>query len=96
MSSQTEKKCGWSGRLPDFQESSICQSCQKLRTAGQITRCRIRGGPEIEGLGDVVAIAAKVTGVKAVVDLLTGGDCGCPGRQAALNRAVPFSGNEAE
>ena len=45
------------------------------------------------GLGDVVEAAAKVTGVKAVVDKIsevTGKDCGCGKRKEALNKAVPF------
>jgi hypothetical protein len=42
------------------------------------------------GLGDVVAMAATVTGVAAVVDVVAP-NCGCAERRAALNRAVPFT-----
>jgi len=38
----------------------------------------------------VVAKVAQVTGVAAVVKRVAGEDCGCAGRRAALNRAVPF------
>lgn len=50
--------------------------------------------PRPAGLGDVVEIAAKVTGVKAVVEKVsevTGKDCGCKKRQKALNQMVPFT-----
>lgn len=46
-------------------------------------------GPS-RGLGDVVHKVAQVTGVAAVVKRVAGEDCGCAGRRAALNRAVPF------
>lgn len=42
------------------------------------------------GLGDVVAKVAEVTRVAAVVKRVAGDGCGCGGRRAALNRAVPF------
>lgn len=51
------------------------------------------GTKSFSGLGDVVEAAAKVTGVKAVVDKIsevTGKDCGCGKRKEALNKAVPF------
>ncbi len=34
---------------------------------------------------------AKATGVAKVVDKITGGDCGCEQRRAAMNAAVPFT-----
>ena len=51
--------------------------------------CRMYSGKP-RGLGDVVAMAATVTGVAAVVDVVAP-NCGCAERRAALNRAVPFT-----
>tara|TARA_R100000951_G_C2641506_1_gene181099 strand:+ start:1746 stop:1925 length:180 start_codon:yes stop_codon:yes gene_type:complete len=45
------------------------------------------------GLGDLIEIVTKTTGVKAVVDKISqvaGKDCGCNKRKEALNKAVPF------
>jgi hypothetical protein len=56
---------------------------------GVCARCSSYEGPS-RGLGDVVAKVARVTGVAAVVKRVAGEDCGCAGRRAALNRAVPF------
>jgi hypothetical protein len=88
----TENKCGFTGKLPSGGESVLCDSCHKLRTIGKIARCRY-AGPRIEGLGDVVAKVTRATGIAQAVEFVTGGDCGCPGRQAALNRLVPFGGD---
>lgn len=46
----------------------------------------------VRGLGDVVALVTKATGIKAVVEYINGGKpCGgCEKRRAAMNRAVPF------
>jgi hypothetical protein len=52
-------------------------------------RCDKYKGPA-RGLGDVVHKVAQVTGVAAVVKRVAGDGCGCAGRRAALNRAVPF------
>jgi hypothetical protein len=64
-----------------------------LATAEQLPAacgtCGRYQGPS-RGLGDVVAKVAQVTGVAAVVKRVAGEDCGCAGRRAALNRAVPF------
>jgi len=54
-----------------------CETCEHYR------------GPS-RGLGDVVAKVAQATGVAAVVKAVAGDGCGCGGRRAALNRAVPF------
>tara|TARA_R110001632_G_scaffold32749_2_gene84465 strand:+ start:295 stop:546 length:252 start_codon:yes stop_codon:yes gene_type:complete len=46
------------------------------------------------GLGDAVEAVAKVTGIAAAtkaVEAVTGKPCGCQGRKAALNKAVPFT-----
>ena len=50
------------------------------------------GKPWAVGLGDVVAAIAGAVGITTVakcVERLTGKPCGCQGRRAALNRAVP-------
>lgn len=95
MSSQTDKPgCGWSGKLPDFQQTAACESCHKLRSAGDVTRCRLRGGPRIEGLGDVVAKVTHATGIAQAVEFITGGDCGCMQRQMKLNKALPIGGDD--
>lgn len=46
--------------------------------------------PRFRGLGDVVAAVTHATGIDRVVKAVTGGDCGCERRRAALNSAVPF------
>lgn len=45
----------------------------------------------MEGLGDLVAKVTEVTGIKAVVDAVTNGDCGCESRQRKLNEMFPFN-----
>ena len=59
-----------------------CQTCDKYA-----------GGPR--GLGDLVELATKVTGIKAVTEAVakrTGRDCGCGRRRDKLNELVPFEG----
>jgi len=51
--------------------------------------------PHVAGLGDVVAKALKLPGVRQVVKAMTGVDTrapcsGCRKRQAALNRILPL------
>jgi hypothetical protein len=60
-----------------------------MPSPGICARCDKYKGPA-RGLGDVVAKVAQVTGVAAVVKRVAGDGCGCAGRRAALNRAVPF------
>ena len=46
-----------------------------------------------KGFGDTVAYAMKVMGGDKVADTytkVTGKDCGCKKRQAALNKAFPY------
>lgn len=45
----------------------------------------------MEGLGDLVAKVTEVTGIKAVVEAVTNGDCGCESRQKKLNEMFPFT-----
>jgi len=52
---------------------------------------------ESKGLGDTIAKITKATGVKKVVEKIsevTGKDCGCKGRQDALNEAFPYKNNK--
>ena len=46
------------------------------------------------GIGDMVQKVAEKTGVKAVVEKVTGGDCGCNKRRDKLNKLVPFRGEQ--
>ena len=43
-----------------------------------------------KGLGDTIETITKFTGIKTVVDGLTGGDCGCEKRKNWLNEKVPY------
>ena len=43
------------------------------------------------GLGDTIERIAKVTGIKKVVDKITGEkDCGCNKRKEKLNKMFPY------
>ena len=44
----------------------------------------------MKGLGDLVAKATEVTGIKKVVEAVAGKDCGCAQRQQKLNNMFPF------
>ena len=44
----------------------------------------------MKGLGDTIEVITKVTGIKKVVDAVTGGGCGCKARKEKLNKAVPY------
>ena len=44
------------------------------------------------GIGDMVQKVAEKTGIKAVVEKVTGGGCGCNERRDKLNKLVPFRG----
>ena len=93
--SSLHPECHWIGELPAFKQPSMCDHCHKLRSAGDVIRCRMRG-PRIEGIGDVIAAATRATGIDRVVKAIAGEDCGCPHRQAALNKLVPFESRESE
>tara|TARA_R110002050_G_scaffold259373_1_gene398778 strand:+ start:301 stop:498 length:198 start_codon:yes stop_codon:yes gene_type:complete len=44
-----------------------------------------------KGLGDTIEKFTKATGIKKVVDKVTGKkDCGCNKRKEALNKAFPY------
>tara|TARA_B100000780_G_scaffold271219_1_gene231901 strand:- start:5396 stop:5554 length:159 start_codon:yes stop_codon:yes gene_type:complete len=46
------------------------------------------------GLGDDLAKVFKKTGVKAIVDKVTKGGCGCNKRQDTLNRMFPYKNSK--
>jgi hypothetical protein len=48
--------------------------------------------PSMQGLGDLVEEVTKRTGIKSLVEKVTGKDCGCAGRRDKLNKLVPFRG----
>lgn len=95
MSRSESSACKWTGELPAFGKNEKCVACEKLRSAGEVIRCRF-SGPRVEGVGDIVAAVAKVTGVAKVVELFTDGECDCPRRRAALNRLIPFGASVPE
>jgi hypothetical protein len=44
-----------------------------------------------EGLGDSIEKITEITGIKKVVEKVTGKkDCGCKKRKEALNKAFPY------
>ena len=48
----------------------------------------------MKGLGDLIAVITKYSGIKFVVDKIfsiLGRDCGCQARQDYLNKVVPFT-----
>ena len=46
------------------------------------------------GIGDMVQKVTEKTGIKAVVEKVTGGGCGCNKRRDKLNKLVPFRGEQ--
>ncbi len=46
-----------------------------------------------KGLGDTIDKITTATGIKKVVNKVTGGGCGCGKRKAALNKAFPYKNN---
>jgi len=40
-----QHNCGWEGPLPAFQEKSMCQSCERQCSTGDIVRCQLNGRP---------------------------------------------------
>lgn len=46
---------------------------------------------KIKGLGDIVALVTKYTGIKWVVKKIWGEDCGCNERQEKLNKVFPIN-----
>jgi hypothetical protein len=42
-SESSPSKCGWTGPLPEFKKPTPCQACQRLRTAGEVVRCKRYG-----------------------------------------------------
>ena len=44
-----------------------------------------------EGLGDTIEKITEATGIKKLVKVLFGEDCGCDERKAKLNKLIPYS-----
>jgi len=85
--SESESKCKFAG-LPQVGEVLQCDHCHKPRLRADVLRCR-KNGPRIEGLGDLVEIATRVTGIKAVVKAIAP-DCDCPGKHLRWNQKFPI------
>ena len=66
-----------------YPSAGVCSVCSKYE-----------GCPR--GLGDVVHAVAAATGISAAVNFVSGGNCGCAERRAALNAAVPFPDERKE
>ena len=47
---------------------------------------------ESRGLGDSIEKFTTATGIKKVVEKVTGGGCGCNKRKESLNKAFPYKG----
>ncbi len=59
--------------------AGVCQKCD-----------RYEGEPR--GAGDLVEAVTKRTGIKRLVDKVTGNGCGCGKRRDILNELIPFRG----
>ena len=46
----------------------------------------------MRGAGDLVEQVTKRTGIKRLVDKVTGNGCGCGKRRDILNKLIPFRG----
>jgi len=46
----------------------------------------------MRGAGDLVEQVTKRTGIKLLVDKVTGNGCGCSKRRDILNKLIPFRG----
>ena len=43
-----------------------------------------------KGLGDTIETITKATGIKTIVNKLSGGDCGCDKRKDKLNKLFSY------
>ena len=48
----------------------------------------------MRGAGDLVERVTEKTGIKSLVEKVTGKDCGCAGRRDKLNKLIPFRGEQ--
>jgi hypothetical protein len=48
----------------------------------------------MRGAGDLVEQVTKRTGIKRLVDKVTGNRCGCGKRRDILNKLIPFRGEQ--
>lgn len=46
------------------------------------------------GLGDTIAKVTHATGIAQLVEKVSGGGCGCRGRQDKLNELFPYKGED--
>lgn len=76
------------GDLPLPDVLAKCEACHKLRDRADVLRCR-RSGPRIEGLGDVIEVFTRKTGIQAIVKAINP-DCGCDHRQREKNQQFPL------
>ncbi len=60
-------------------------------SAGVCKKCESYKGPA-RGAGDLVEAVTKRTGIKLLVDKVTGNGCGCGKRRDKLNKLIPFRG----
>lgn len=77
----TDGRCGSAKALPVFGPKPHPNACRI---------CQFYDGPP-RGLGDCVHAIAVATGIASIVKAVAGDDCGCAGRRAALNDAVPLA-----
>lgn len=45
----------------------------------------------VRGVGDLIGVVTRVTGIRASVKALFGDDCGCDERQEKANRSAPIN-----
>ena len=62
-------------------------------SVGVCKKCDQYEGPA-RGAGDLVEKVTKRTGIKAIVDKVTGNGCGCSQRRDILNKLLPFRGEQ--
>ena len=51
---------------------------------------RMQKNNRSKGFGDTVEKFTKATGIKKIVDTVSGGGCGCNERRDTLNRMFPY------
>lgn len=72
------------GAAPENSHVGVCRACPSY------------SGPA-RGLGDVVEVVTRITGIKAITQAVAkvrGKPCNCGKRRAALNQAVPLGNSQ--
>lgn len=75
-------------------QSQILVECRRQIAAGECDECKYGEtvvAHRVRGLGDAVEVVTRATGIKAVVEKVTGGCGGCGKRRDQLNELVPFA-----